>query len=52
MELIDLLLDNFDTLMAWACMFFLFYGAALFFESRLPARDPRPEESHVHFFGD
>ena len=51
MELWTLLLDHFGTLIALACGFALFYGAAVLFESNFASRI-QPEEPHVNFFGD
>jgi len=45
MDLAALILEHLDTLMALACAFFIFYGAALFVDTKLPARE-EPTEHH------
>ncbi len=54
MNLAALILENLDTLMALACAFFIFYGAALFVDRKLPAKgestEPRRRGRPEYFY--
>lgn len=51
MDFAALIVDNFETILAWVFGFFLFFCAALVCD-RLPARDPEVRRYQKNFYGD